>query len=785
MRTHSLLFTAILALSACAATTPPATQSQKSEQQPASDPLSLVPETGPANCVLCVKTNPLFVVDKDGSASGDLNVCNTGQMPLELAPGLTDFRMARPSATAAPLNTVRAITGVDGKPIPEGTMVAANKCTGVRLQVTKFGQGGFATAEFTNAGNKLIEVKAVRYDLPFNLKLEGPTPEKLDTTFTRGVPGKIRLRNEDGIGYRFHWRLELGDDSREGYAVADPRGRIEIEVRIDDGKFTFLESGFLRSGTIAGQLILDYDPDASFRGFPRPQKVYPVAARLNYFKDTAQRFWTSFFALAVLLLGILLSLLINFVLPMQSERVGVRQSLSDLNGKLAGLGETVDSRLLSLLRVEKKRLGQELRVLLPLFPQTQIELPKLRAKVELIGRRINLTVQAGALLDTLRTDGELLSAHEADEIRVLCQDVHSTAGKSQPTEEDLKAAQLALDKATKILEQADGNPTPERLERLRTTQKNVEDEMDKYKNGIASWQMPEWQQAPLFEGAKLTDELLQGCQKNFPPPAPAEPDRLNYNRQAKAVRTAELMVEYARLVETAADAQIRSARLKRLPDLFAALKPGPGESIRRAAEIVKQIEQNISPAEIEQAIRDATQDLDMWIEKDPVTPFPLQLITFRVRFKKPGLDAAVARKEIWCKWRIAGEEQETLAGWLAGFFFELRPRWLRRQIRSLRRRLQKGNPSVPQYPFLVEATFPNLGGKTFKAEVRVERARSYVESRTVLALASLIVTVLIVGFGLLATAQEKLQSVDWISGFLAILVLGYTANAVKNMITKS
>ena len=43
----------------------------------------------------------------------------------------------------------------------------------------------------------------------------------------------------------------------------------------------------------------------------------------------------------------------------------------------------------------------------------------------------------------------------------------------------------------------------------------------------------------------------------------------------------------------------------------------------------------------------------------------------------------------------------------------------------------------------------------------------------------------VVGFGLLAAAQEKMQSLDSASAFLAILVLGYTASVVKNLITKT
>jgi hypothetical protein len=498
--------------------------------------------------------------------------------------------------------------------------------------------------------------------------------------------------------------------------------------------------------------------------------------------------------MAVLLLGILLSLLINFVAPMQSERVDIKQRLANLEGKLAGLGETVDSRLLSLLRVEKKRLREELRALLPWFPQIQIELPNLKAKMKQIEQRIAITVQAGDLLNVLRIDGDRLSAHEADEIRDLCQNVFKVAVKPEAAEEEVKEVQKSLLTATRIFEQAAGKPDTERVASLRQAQQAVEAAMNLYKKDIANWQLPEWQNAqPPYDGAKMTDEMLQGCQKTFPVlpplnapnPPPDEPDRETYNRQAKAVRNAELLMEFALLVETSGEAKIKDDRLKRLPDLLDALRPGSGESIRHAAEIVQQVEQNISPSEIEQAIRNAKPEVDMWIEKDPVTPLVLQLVILRVRFKQPGLDAAVARKQIWCTWKIAGEQQEGLSGWLTGSYFEERPGWMSHPLKRWRLRRREKKEKKTLYPIPVEATFPNLGVKPLSTTIEVERTKSYVESRTLLALASVSVTVLVLGFGLLAAAQEKIQSLDWMSGFLAILVLGYTANAVKNLITKT
>jgi hypothetical protein len=793
MRRHLLLYVLFATLSVgCTKSASPA-QTGKA-QSSTEGAISVVPATGPAGCTLCVKSNPLLIVDKDGAATGDVSLCNLKEAPAKLALSLSDFAMQQPRFSDALLATTRTVTAADGKPFPADSTVAKDQCVTVRLQLSKFGQGGLATGKLTNDGVDLIEVRAVRYDVPFNIKIDAPTPEKLDIAFTRGQKGKIGLVNEDGMGYRFHWRLDLGDEKREGSGTVEPRGRVELEVPLDDSRFSFLESGFLRSGSLNGRLILDYDPDPAFHAWPRPQKVYPLSARLHYHGTSYQRFLNSVAILAVLLLGILLSLSINFVWPMQSARVRLKQRLADLDGKLVGLGETVDPRLLSLLRVEKKRLRQELRNLLPVFPQTQIDLPKLEERIKLVGQRVCVTVDAGDLLDVLRVDEDRLSVHETDEVRNLCEEAFVVAGKPEPTVDELKTAEAVVRTATSILDQSGEKPTPERVDSLRSARQAVEALHTKYADSIKSWQSAEWTIAPAFDGAKLTAEMFAGWKEMFPP-ASGELDRQSYNRHSRAVRKAELLMEFAQLVETAGDPQVKAQRLARLRDLFDALRPGPGESIRRATAIVRQVEQNISSAEVQTAIAQAVPDTDMWIEKDPITPLPLQLVVFRVRFKQRGLDAAVARQDVWCVWKIDDEEQELLAGWLAGWFFEERPKWWHRPVKTWQLYQKEknvraivpppapaGNPSISRIK--VEATFPSLN-KTLSTTIRVERTKSYVESRTLLALGSLAVTVLVVGFGLLAAAEEKIQSLDWISAFLAIVVLGYTADTVKNIITRS
>ena len=56
-----------------------------------------------------------------------------------------------------------------------------------------------------------------------------------------------------------------------GEDEVDSKGRVDLQVELAPDSYSFIESGFLRSGLQTGQLILNYEPGPGFRSLPRPQ----------------------------------------------------------------------------------------------------------------------------------------------------------------------------------------------------------------------------------------------------------------------------------------------------------------------------------------------------------------------------------------------------------------------------------------------------------------------------------------------------------------------------------
>ena len=142
------------------------------------------------------------------------------------------------------------------------------------------------------------------------------------------------------------------------------------------------------------------------------------------------------------------------------------------------------------------------------------------------------------------------------------------------------------------------------------------------------------------------------------------------------------------------------------------------------------------------------------------------------------------------KWAWSVDDGPQLLGqdWTTWHFFE--PRGTANKVMAWWRRVRNKkavataadftvkasalNPADPDHPFVTLQSPPIL----------LETTKSYGESSTMLSIASLAITVLLVGLGLLAGAQEKLQSMDWVSGLVAIVLLGFGADVLKRAILK-
>jgi hypothetical protein len=375
------------------------------------------------------------------------------------------------------------------------------------------------------------------------------------------------------------------------------------------------------------------------------------------------------------------------------------------------------------------------------------------------------TVATGTHLAAIERDDEL-SPDEEDGVRECCDAVLCIVEKPSHTQKEIEAAEEQLRAAEQIREAASRNPSQAMIDALGKQRKAAAERLDKADVEQQIWQPYATLRADLRRA-------LDGVTDPSPP-------RAHYIRLARTVRKAELLRRFVELLDAFNDTGIRASRQKRGEDLLRALLPGPNESLRRASEIVRETEQNISREDVADEINAG----EARIEIDPPRPFPYQLVTLRIDSKRPGFDSAEARRELKCVWTVDGEKLEA-DGWTIGHYFEREPTSARLG-KWFRERVLRHAPAPPRTLEGAATVAVAPAGKALEPlPVRVEDTESYVESRTFLAFGALLITVFVVGIGLLAGAVDKLQTLDWMSGLVATVLPGFGADVLKKLITRS
>ena len=227
---------------------------------------------------------------------------------------------------------------------------------------------------------------------------------------------------------------------------------------------------------------------------------------------------------------------------------------TDIEGRLAGLDELIDpidGRLLSQMRVEKKRLRLELRALLPVFPQSGVDMPRLEERLENFMRRITWVSTVGALLQSVQRHSATMSLREVELFRAHSGQILSITGKATAEATDV----AEIDRQMTAL----AVPSPDARVFLGRSSKMLLKTSQALRQKIRDFTSnPGWEPC---------SKLLATLESDFPaaPKAGAESDfhpaRADFVRHEVAICKAALLVDYMELVDHSPDDEIHEGRL--------------------------------------------------------------------------------------------------------------------------------------------------------------------------------------------------------------------------------
>jgi len=693
----------------------------------------------------------------DGKATGTLNICNAAaKRKLRLSASQFEFadRWDRHE-----LGTTAKFSGAsaeDRKVVDQGAELDENKCVDVRVEVTGLGPAATAFAVLRDAGKDQALLIAGGLKVPFNIKVDSLNPSRADLTFVHTKETYLRLKNEDPLLYRVYWELTWGERVAHGCSFLQPKTSTEIRFKLHDDRFPFFETGLLRPEMRQGKFTVRHMPDDSARNLPMPSQTFESTSKLSYSTDAFQSLGTAVTILAFLLAGVLASLLINFGLPMQRKKVTLKQQLSEVDGSLNGRANLFGSRVVNALRVELRRLRAAIEDQSAFVPEAELTLPRQEVKIGWLAKRVELAKSAGQELAAAKQD-RTLAQHEVDSIVRACDQVLKIVESSALDEHDLARAQAHIDQVVAVRTAAASAPDDAgvaELKRMAGASKPLTPLADLVGANVSS---------PADLGIWLNlDQFLGGQKETFKLIQPGMSREL-FAEAAKAVWKAEAIHRYERLISNSGTAMVFRSRIGRAGELLAALTPGKNESMLTATQLLSEIEQNISQADLVNALRPGPAAIS--IEVDPPMPREFQTTTLRLRFKEPGYDGADARRGLKCVWKV---DNASLDGddFTAYHFFE-GPR-------------TDFEVTVEVYDGVTTLT-PN----PLKTKVRLVMSERLIKTSTWLSLLSLAVTVAVVTLGLMTAAQDKLQSISWLAGIVTLLALGFGADVIKRSLSKS
>lgn len=706
---------------------------------------------------------PVLVAGVDGSARATVEWCagtstvTPATVALALGPFSGSAADGRPYASQA-----------QGAASPASATIATpGACMPVALSVTGLHDAGPLTAELRQDGTAVATVKAVQAKAPFGLVVEGATANKLALTLSRHRPATLLVRNPDDLTYHVRWRWELGSSRCSDSFWIGPRATRELHVIAPESSFVPIESGFLRTATARGRLVLERDLGEGFGHVATAPVEIATTVQLSYHGVLWQPVRQTVAVIVLLALGVLASLAINFALPMQRQRVSAKKELASLAAELNGRSSEIRSRTLSVLRVEIARLNAEVGAHWPWFPEVAAQLKHVAAGVALLKSRLDRAYQASSLRAEVQALSQsLLTRHEAEAALAHCDAALSIVETGSPSDSDLQRAERELASARDIVQAAKSPPTDEALKEARA------------RASLAADKLPDRPAPPTADSSPPEDEttwdalwrdfgrLLAATKTALAPLHDTEPvGREAYVAGAKALWKAELVQDFVRLVRSSESRAIYRSRLALGKELLAALQSGPAESPVVARRLLRQIEQNITAADIEETLQSGHAGAP-YIKVSPPEPREHQLVLLEVAFPTPAFNAAAAREALRCRWEVDGRrlDSEALSVYHA---FERKS-------------------ALYGAVFTVKASVYRVNGLTQPLEdrtVQLAESPNFTRSSTLLSLATLGVTVSAVVVGLLAVAQDKLQTLDWFAGMLAVLAIGFGADVIKRMIS--
>ena len=705
----------------------------------------------------------VMAVDRS-SNSGQvwLHFRNDTRAATPLAISLGDFTSR---ATGRVLNTQATFfKGAEtaGAPFLEHRLNPGDRLS-VRIQVSNLWEAGESTAPLSINGRTHL-LRAIHYDVPFNVGIQVATPTEPRLSFERGRPGLLVLKNDDPMSYGVDWRLFIPNEGAvlSGTILLPPKSTVPVPVTPPEAWFSGWFGAFFKDKQGSGLLTLQYAPKAETDAPGLPVRTVPVELGLAYWSDTTQAIVGGLIVFLALLLGGVCSLFLSLWIPNKLLQVDLARRLDELAGKTRDISAKVDSNLRVAVRVERLRLRETLASLWMVSADVPEALRGFEKRIETLGRRIDLATRisrATGKLEGLRSDTAQAPATLLGEVANSLTGAAELLRKGDPPEEEFQQAQAKIRSAEGRLE----NLAQEDPEFARTLASRVQDLRKEYdpKTGPTGTRAKCQELRPkLAEAFKIIEDTTYEDESNILPS--------KYHWIDMSIEKLYVLRHFVVRFEEAAPDPERHRRIATCErDLLGYLKRQDWVALNLARQLRREIDEDVFGQRIEAELKQKR----IGLEKEPLTAYPNEQVRLTARFHQPALNTSAALNEFDCVWQFpdpVGQE----VGWEINHYFR-NPEEAKFTVRFKKSNGEPVSEDGAGAPIVVAGSVPLQ-----------EKRRDQFGDRSKLEAGRFLVALGVALVGLIAGAREQLLKLDVLPGLIAVFLVGFGADAIKNLITK-
>jgi hypothetical protein len=698
---------------------------------------------------------------------------------------------------------------VAGKPVFPQTLKPGDVLI-LKVDVSNVTEAGESTADIFQGDKRLGVLTAVNDRPPLGVKPSGGLPDKPELSLERGVKSSLIVKNDDAVTYPVSWSLLVKGMTLEGKSPVflAPNDLTPIEIDPPGTWFEHWMDGFFKPEDQDGILTLSLTPGAAHE-VPRetqhiaaisaapatgadrswPSKSIATKIHLNYWSSSVKQVVGNIIILLVLVAGGIASLLVNAYLPNRLRSAAAEEKLDSLGRRTGGISTKVDSRLRVLIRVERLRLRTVLKSRGYFSPDFSDAFSQLNDGLAALTSRI----EAAEQLDTERHRFDSLRVKLPPTLLSLLNDSLQEAAdllrKVRPSQPEIDLAKTRIAKASDLISRAGDMVNREaqddefakqiikRLEQLKASLKT-------YESTVIYRVFHDHSPGPFF---RLTETYADAAAISPRDYAAIDTDLVKL----------AVILDYIRLH------QARSEDLQKKlqetggaqEEILKLLVPMSWECIRSTQLLVRQVQCGL----FEKDLRDVLpQGVSIDIDRQVVRAD--EPIEFSVRFHHPVFDRTAAREEWSYSWDFGDGLEER--GWSAWHYYPLtKPKKVHRVWAALRRwvGLKSGKERrkpIDGEPRNVFVHFQDRLGNPISdktgQQIKIPRPlevkpqnSDFLGQRTKVEVARLSIGLLVAIVALAAGAKEQLLKLEVLPGLLAVFVIGFAADTIKNLVTQA